>query len=1241
MKNKIIFILLLALVLFIPSAQAGIFSDSVDWFKKIFGFTITISDTNYVEYKGYEYFSDKDLYLCGVMNGKLNACQQPIFVLTNNNDFTDFISVEPDFSEDVIIEKIEKINSIEKIIKANGTGEEIITYEQEYEEININDASTSKRSRKKTNEIKIESGESLAFRVTFKPTEIYSGEFYGCFNSQKYGRICFDPIYNQTDGFYVGDRISAGYFGGVATDGSNILAFDIEKRAYAYDMSGVYVTTYQTSAVGTSPDGILFNGTDIWVIATNPGVIHRFDLSDNQRQAIGLSDLNNCDNGMSGGIAYNGSSFFLKCYNTPNYLWNEYNTYWNFIRQTNIPGGHNDMYVDDNNEFFFINTTNFLINYDAQGNRLEVSEDLKPFGISLVTKTMGGTGGKNYTDNLNLWIGDNNDRFVYHLLYETGDVPPPPPPPTDRTSTNITLIYNYTLKPNPLYLNNTGMNLSFRLFDGYSYFVGGGDVLNMPFEIKDYNYEIADFSGWKNNGTIIFGASGATWCEDCGYDNSGAYEFDGINDFINVSIDNTINLTNQLSFSVWINPKKLDYTNGHLLFIKASDGNWVDGFGAFYEMDYMFFYVGEYGKFARKSFSSINTWSHIAGTYDGSTIRIYVNGVEGTSYPLSNGLTGTSKNLYIGNEPNTFPTGYYKYNGTLDELNIWNRSLSSSEIQALYNDDAYDYSYLTYNASVKKNDVFEFENIITPTKLYNSFFIHPSNFSKNSVGENWSIELSSNDASIFMSNNISSLIIINEEIYDSIAYEGQITTFSVNLTLLEGNIIEGNLTYNNSLYLGNINNDVISKTINVPILGEDGDVPFFWDINTYYEIKNTTLKYQSIQAIKIDDCTTYSNLFINYSLKDEGSQKLVDNSTLATKIETDILLYSPLNSSINWKYNNTRINQTNILVCIKANITNSSGYYILDSTTKYSANTYVTEYWYFDNWILNNNTMSQHINLFILLASESTSFLITYFDEYYMGLKGVIIEVWMYYVGEAIYKPVEHALTNDDGQTRVHLVSEDVQYYLIARKDGKILYTTEPSFALCLSAPCQINIYSAGDVGDFGNLEKEENIVYSFTTNDETGYIYYSFATDDGSQSTFNLTVKRLDAYDNYTVSSQQITSSSGILTYTLASSLYNYTYIAEAWKDGKIIKYGFISVRESPSSLFGGTGMILATIMIITIPLMGISSGGVAVILLTLIGLIGASYFYIIKLSWVTLIWIMCVGAIIIWKIWRRSSTP
>jgi len=73
----------------------------------------------------------------------------------------------------------------------------------------------------------------------------------------------------------------------------------------------------------------------------------------------------------------------------------------------------------------------------------------------------------------------------------------------------------------------------------------------------------------------------------------------------------------------------------------------------------------------------LNTWSHLAATYDGATRRLFVNGVQVASLTQTGPIQTSTQALTIGGDA---LYGQY-WAGLIDEARIYNRALSASEIQ--------------------------------------------------------------------------------------------------------------------------------------------------------------------------------------------------------------------------------------------------------------------------------------------------------------------------------------------------------------------------------------------------------------------------------------------------------------------------------------------------------------------------------------------------------------------------------
>lgn len=76
-------------------------------------------------------------------------------------------------------------------------------------------------------------------------------------------------------------------------------------------------------------------------------------------------------------------------------------------------------------------------------------------------------------------------------------------------------------------------------------------------------------------------------------------------------------------------------------------------------------------------------WNHIVATYDNSRLRIYVNGTNVGDNPLMSAFSSSTNKTFLGCRQ--YSGSNYYINGILDEVGIWAKTLTSTEITTLYN----------------------------------------------------------------------------------------------------------------------------------------------------------------------------------------------------------------------------------------------------------------------------------------------------------------------------------------------------------------------------------------------------------------------------------------------------------------------------------------------------------------------------------------------------------------------------
>jgi len=186
-----------------------------------------------------------------------------------------------------------------------------------------------------------------------------------------------------------------------------------------------------------------------------------------------------------------------------------------------------------------------------------------------------------------------------------------------------------------------------------------------------------DASGNGNNGTLgssaIADSADPEWVTG---KNAGALRFDGKNDYIEKTSFSGLS-SSAITVEAWV---KGNFNSNWVRILnhewESSSGSWLL-FLKNSEVDF-----GLYTTSQVKAIKTIalnnNTWYHIVGTYDGTTVKVYVNGVLGVSQPVSTSLD-SSGNIDVGGKD----AG--SFNGLIDDVHIYNLALTEAEVKYHYN----------------------------------------------------------------------------------------------------------------------------------------------------------------------------------------------------------------------------------------------------------------------------------------------------------------------------------------------------------------------------------------------------------------------------------------------------------------------------------------------------------------------------------------------------------------------------
>lgn len=157
--------------------------------------------------------------------------------------------------------------------------------------------------------------------------------------------------------------------------------------------------------------------------------------------------------------------------------------------------------------------------------------------------------------------------------------------------------------------------------------------------------------------------------------------FDGSNDYIMVPHNSMLSLTNQATFETWIyvtNVSPLTQFFCNKTTYNGNPGGYKVGLWGSKMRLLWGNNVSSYFDVNSTTSLQTNTWYHVAATYDGSSVKWYINGNLDKTSSASVVLTPTADSLLIGRN---HTSSLYPFYGSLDRFRIWNYARTQQQIQ--------------------------------------------------------------------------------------------------------------------------------------------------------------------------------------------------------------------------------------------------------------------------------------------------------------------------------------------------------------------------------------------------------------------------------------------------------------------------------------------------------------------------------------------------------------------------------
>jgi len=292
--------------------------------------------------------------------------------------------------------------------------------------------------------------------------------------------------------------------------------------------------------------------------------------------------------------------------------------------------------------------------------------------------------------------------------------------------------------------------------------------------------------------------------------------------------------------------------------------------------------------------------------------------------------------------------------------------------------------------------------------------------------------------------------------------------------------------------------------------------------------------------------------------------------------------------------------------------------------------TFIPRNYFFDNKTLTN--VSEDINLYLLEAEDSTSFIIKVQDQKLSPVTNALVYIQKYYPSDGTYRTVQIARTDSSGETLGFYETETVDYKHIIVKDGETLLETEQQKVVGKSVPYTLTFTIGTALGyPWTPFSDNENVTTNLTFNKDTNIVTFNYIENTtGYVSSGRLLVLQNSLTNSTYITVCNVSSNTASASLTCDLSSYNGSYIAMSYINGEtqdIIVFIITDARD----IFGEGGLFLGMLIIMVAgfammwnPAAGIISINAAVIFVNLIGFISVSPVFIfgmISISIITII--------------------
>jgi len=687
----------------------------------------------------------------------------------------------------------------------------------------------------------------------------------------------------------------------------------------------------------------------------------------------------------------------------------------------------------------------------------------------------------------------------------------------------------------------------------------------------------------------------------------------------------------------------------------------------------------------------LGTWYMATQVINSTGVSLWINGTMAGYVVNSSALdTPTEANPFLIGGVHESGVVKYHWDGMIDEVSIWDRGLSASEISELWNSGAglaYSASpYVTLEVPTNESTLSSAQSNFTASgnnissvglewtnATYHIWFtngtVHNETFLEFTDGQTfnetllinglaigdylWNVNVCYSNAtysgcSLAETNSTFEVVPFQTlaEDYLNTTISGSTDYFSINLSLFTGvRVSTIDFVYNGtssgaSFTEYETGKYFVSYLKNIPSVLADTNLTFYWAVELEGgSEQNSTLHNQTVQNLLFDNCSVYTTVIFNFTVVDEDTQVMLNGVTDNTSVKVDLNLSRLDSSGLFTNFSSSYVETNPAAVC--TNVDLDSTRFRVDGVVEYSALNKFVEFYNIQNYTLTNTTANQNITLYNLNSSLGQEFKITYKDADFNLVPGAIIQIQRKYIDEGVFKTVEIPMISGAGYTIAHLVRNDIIYNLVVIKEGVVLATFTDVVADCQNptfTECAININSFSTGISPEDFSTDGEFTSTLSYNKTTRIVSTTFAILSGIPAITTLEVFLWDAYSNTTICSDSLTAAGGTLSCTIPDTYGNSSIIIKLTSGGELKRSAIVILATDPDAIYGNSLVFIGLLIILLIIGMSVSDNPMTLGIMLVFGTIVLIVLNIVSSSgWLgggaTILWFIIAVVILLIK--------